>query len=110
MENKILSTVDLIKDSMTHLLTVSFGNSSSHSYPLAINVAKGASKYEEIKIAGDIAHLVAFKKIGRMLRGLCFCSTIYRIGNNTDLWRRKTTTNVLSCNQYPSMLPGGARL
>lgn len=62
MTNEILSTVDLIKDSLTHLLTVSFGKSSSPSYPLAVNVAKGASKYDEIRVGGNIAHLVAFEK------------------------------------------------
>lgn len=62
MKNETLTTVDLINDSLTHLLTVSFGKSSSPSYPLAINVAKGASKYDEIKVSNNIAHLAAFDK------------------------------------------------
>jgi hypothetical protein len=62
MTNEISPTVDLIKDSLTHLLTVSFGKSTSPSYQLALNVAKGASKYDEIKVGGNIAHLVAFDK------------------------------------------------
>lgn len=110
MESEILPTAALIKDSMTHLLTVSFGNSSSPSNPLAINVAKGACKYKEIKIGGDIAHLVAFKKMGGCCADYVSASLSIGLENNTDLWRRKTTPNVLSCDQYPSMLPGGDRL
>lgn len=62
MADDLVPKIDLIKDSMTYLLTVSFGKSSSPSYPLAVSVAKGADKYDELKLAGNTVHLVAFNK------------------------------------------------
>lgn len=58
----MVSVVDLVKDSLTHLLTVSFGKSSSPSYPLAVNVAQGADKYDEILLGKNPVHFVAFAK------------------------------------------------
>ena len=54
--------VDPVEDSLTHLLAISFGKSSSPSYPLAVNVAQGATKYAELEIAGKPVHFVAFAR------------------------------------------------
>lgn len=60
--NDLIPKVDLLNDSITHLLTVSFGKTSSPSYPLAVSVAMGADKYDEIKLGGNTVHMVAFAK------------------------------------------------
>lgn len=62
MNQEVIPKVDLIKDSLTHLLTLSFGKTSSPSYPLAVSVAIGANKYDEIKLGSNTVHLVAFSK------------------------------------------------
>lgn len=62
MENELAPKVDLINDSFTHLLTISFGKSSSPAYPLAVSVARGADKYDVVKLGKTTVHLVAFSK------------------------------------------------
>lgn len=58
----IQSTVDPIADSFTHLLAVCFAKTASPTYSLAVNLARGATKYEQISIEGKIHHLAAFAK------------------------------------------------
>jgi len=60
--NQPISKVDLVNDSITHLLAVSFAKTSSKNYPLAVNMAQGASKYDEVTIGRLIVHLAAFQK------------------------------------------------
>lgn len=59
---EIVPTIDLIKDSLANLLGVSFGKSSSPSYPLAVSVAQGAKMYEELKLGSNIVHMAIFEK------------------------------------------------
>lgn len=60
--NQPISKVDLVNDSITHLLAVSFAKTSSKNYPLAVNVAQGAAKYDELTIGRILVHLAAFQK------------------------------------------------
>lgn len=62
MSNSIVPKIDLIKDSLANLLGVSFGKSSSPSYPLAVSVAQGAKKYEELVLGGNTVHMAIFEK------------------------------------------------
>ncbi len=62
MGNEIVPKIDLIKDSLANLLGVSFGKSSSPSYPLAVSVAQGAKMYEELVIGSNTVHLAVFDK------------------------------------------------
>lgn len=62
MDNRIVSKIDLINDSLANLLGISFGKSSSPSYPLAVSVAQGAKKYEELALGGNTVHMAIFEK------------------------------------------------
>jgi len=62
MANEIVPKIDLIKDSLANLLGVSFGKSSSPSYPLAISVAQGAKMYEELVLGSNTVHMAVFDK------------------------------------------------
>jgi hypothetical protein len=55
-------TVDLVEDSFSHLLTVSFAKTRSAHYPLVVNLAEGAAKYEVRDIGSIPVHFVAFSK------------------------------------------------
>ena len=54
--------IDLIKASIDHLIAVSFPKTTSTVYPLAVNVAQGASYYNEMVIDKKLVHLVAFSR------------------------------------------------
>lgn len=54
-------TVDLVGDSLTHLLTAAFPRSPSTVYPLAVSIASGASKYQEFVVGKKTLHLAAFE-------------------------------------------------
>lgn len=62
MANDIIPKIDLIKDSLANLLGISFGKSSSPSYPLAISVAQGAKMYEELILGSNTVHMAIFDK------------------------------------------------
>jgi hypothetical protein len=62
MAEAITKTVDLIEDSLSHLLALSFSKSASPVYPLAVNIAQGAAKYAELEVSRKPVHLVAFAK------------------------------------------------
>lgn len=53
---------DLELASKNFLLGVMFTKSSSKTYPLAVNIAKGAARYVEDNTDGNISHLVLFDK------------------------------------------------
>jgi len=55
-------TLDPIVESRQGLLTVSFAESSSDAYDLAVNVARGSCRYAEAEIGKQRVHLVAFDK------------------------------------------------
>lgn len=61
-EKSLIPKVDLIKDSYTHLMTVSFAKTASKNYALAVNIAQCAEKYDELKIGNSLVHFVAFSK------------------------------------------------
>lgn len=52
--------IDLIGDSITHLVVVSFAKTTSKNYSLAVNLAEGAAKYNLTKIGKTDTHLAAF--------------------------------------------------
>lgn len=54
--------VDLLGDSLDHLLTLMFFKSSSPNYHLAVNLAEHSKKYEVTYIAEKPVHMVAFEK------------------------------------------------
>lgn len=54
------TTVDPVKDSFTHLLTISFAKTNSRHYALAVNFMEGASKYEIQSIGSIPVHFAAF--------------------------------------------------
>lgn len=56
------TTVDPVKDSFTHLLTISFAKTNSRHYALAVNFMEGASKYGAQPIGSTIVHFAAFSK------------------------------------------------
>ena len=60
--NQPIPKVDLLNDSITHLIAVSFAKTSSKNYPLAVNVAQGAAKHDEVTIGRIVVHLAAFQK------------------------------------------------
>jgi hypothetical protein len=62
MSSELVTAVDPLKDSLDHLLAVSFSKSTSQVYPLAVNIAEGAAKYLEIEVNRKPVHLVAFAK------------------------------------------------
>jgi len=62
MTTTLSPQVDLISDSLDHLLALSFAKSSSPSYFLAVNVTKSAAKYQEMRIGRTLVHLAAFAK------------------------------------------------
>ena len=62
MAEAITKTVDLIGDSRSHLLALSFSKSASPAYPLAVNIAQGAAKYAEVEVGHKPVHLVAFAR------------------------------------------------
>ncbi len=51
MAEAIAKTVDLIRDSRSHLLALSLLRSASPVYPLAVNIALGAAKYAELEVS-----------------------------------------------------------
>lgn len=62
MTQDVVTIVDPVKDSFNYLMVIAFGKSSSPSYPLAVSVAKGATKYAEVPLGKQIVHLSAFDK------------------------------------------------
>lgn len=62
MEQTPVVTIDPIKESLNHLLALTFPKTRSSLYPLAIAVAQGAIIYREIQIDKQIVHIVVFGK------------------------------------------------
>ena len=58
----VAEAVDLLSESRTGLLALSFAKTASEGYPLAVNVAQGAARYAEVEIGTRLVHLVAFAK------------------------------------------------
>jgi hypothetical protein len=56
------TNVDPVRDSFTHLLTISFAKTNSQHYPLAVNFMQGASKYDMQSISSIPVHFAAFSK------------------------------------------------
>jgi len=62
MDDKLIPHAGLLEDSLSFLLAISFSKSSSHNYPLAVELAKKSSKYQELNIGKHVLHSVAFAK------------------------------------------------
>lgn len=62
MGKELIPKVDLIQASIDHLIAISFPKSSSTLYPLAVNIAQGASLYDEIPLGSRLVHLVVFTR------------------------------------------------
>ncbi len=60
MARELVRSVDPIADSLGHLLVVSFPKSTSQLYPLAANIAEGATKHTTIEVDRKPVHLAAF--------------------------------------------------
>lgn len=57
-----VSKIDPLEDSKSHLLAMAFVKGNSPFYELAVNVARGAAKYEAFTTGKVVTHLVAFAK------------------------------------------------
>lgn len=53
--------IDLIGDSLKELMSISFPKNSSKYYPIAVGVAQGAKKYQEIMVNKKPVHLCVFE-------------------------------------------------
>jgi len=53
---------DLIRASIEHLLVISFVQSNSHIYPIAVGIASGAHLYDQILIGKKLFHCSAFSR------------------------------------------------
>jgi hypothetical protein len=62
MDKEITKYIDPFKQSLENLMVVVFQKSSAQAYPVAVNVAKGASYYNEIFIDKKLLHIVTFAK------------------------------------------------
>ncbi len=62
MTKEITKISDPLTASLENLLVVSFPKSTSKSYPLAVNIAKGANYYDEIIVGNKPVHFVVFGK------------------------------------------------
>ncbi len=62
MNKEIIKALDPLNASLENLMVISFNKSTSPSYPLAVNIAKGAYGYEEIIIAGKLVHFAVLAK------------------------------------------------
>ncbi|MHB8067697.1 MAG: hypothetical protein ACYDIC_07335 [Desulfobaccales bacterium] len=62
MEERQVVKVDLIEDSLSHLLTLCFAKSSAFTYSIAVHLAKSAEKYDETYIGKTLLHMAAFGK------------------------------------------------
>ena len=60
MARELVRSVDPIADSLGHLLVVSLPKSTSQLYPLAANIAEGATKHTTIEVDRKPVHLAAF--------------------------------------------------
>lgn len=54
------AAVDLVRDSIEHVVAVSFPKSRSAAYAAAVNVAQQADKYGEAEMNGTLFHYAAF--------------------------------------------------
>lgn len=55
-------TVDLVGDSTENLLAICFSKTRSPSYPLAVSIARGALKYQELVVGRETVHLAVFER------------------------------------------------
>lgn len=62
MQGGQIVKIDLIEDSLSHLLTLCFAKSSSSTYSLAVHLAKSAAKYDETYVGNTLLHMAAFGK------------------------------------------------
>ena len=53
---------DIIAESHNYLIIAIFAKTNSYSYPLALNVAQQAEKYEEFVVGKTITHIAGFAK------------------------------------------------
>lgn len=57
---KQTTSVDLVRDSIEHVVAVSFPKSRSAGYAAAVNIAQQAAKYGEAEMSGTLFHYAAF--------------------------------------------------
>ena len=57
---KQATAVDLVSDSLEHVVAVSFPKSRSAAYSAALNIAQQADKYGETEMHGTLFHYAAF--------------------------------------------------
>ncbi len=57
-----LIPINPIKDSIEHLMAITFAKSTSPSYPLAVSVAQGAFKYTQTQLGKQIIHIALLSK------------------------------------------------
>ncbi len=57
-----LIPINPIKDSIEHLMVITFAKSTSPSYPLAVSVAQGAFKYAERQLGKQLIHIALLSK------------------------------------------------
>lgn len=62
MNNHAKYSGDLIEDSRSYLMTAVFGKTNSYAYPLAINIARQAAKYDEFMVGKTLTHIACFEK------------------------------------------------
>lgn len=98
------TSVDLVRDSIDHVVAVSFPKSRSAGYAAAVNIAQQAEKYGESEIGGTLFHYAAFGR-SREQVALSLSATRYLEGikavqfyaGGKLIIERMRTESVLAC-------------
>ncbi len=98
------TSVDLIRDSIEHVVAVSFPKSRSAGYAAAVNIAQQAEKYGEADMGGMLFHYAAFGRsreqvalalaVARYLEGI---KAVQFYAGGKLIIERMRTESVLAC-------------
>jgi hypothetical protein len=87
-------SVDLIHQANQFVLAILFTKSKSSVYPLALNVAKAASLYQEMELEGHVFHVAFFSaEFDAMKRALSLLNFARRIAHTQVYGRGQLITN-----------------